>query len=206
MGSNEGFFFHAEYNEPNNERMAITPAGDMQASRLCCCWGKLYSPVCRLNYDGSECKDRLSACSSMGLPYGGDVCLPVRCRTGEAQACLVADLIDGLQAERWGLGQAGPESELDAEVAKLAQRMVTIPRNQLVMQKLMVNQVLENMGFASSQVLATLFDGIARHSPEGINFKKRAETFGWKQAVQDCDRGSFDWTKNIPFTKKKVEI
>ena len=83
--------------------------------------------------------------------------------------------------------------------------MVTIPRNQLVMQKLMVNQVLENMGFASSQVHATLFDGIARHSPEGINFKKRAETFGWKQAAQDRDQGSFDWTKNIPFTKKKLE-
>ena len=118
---------------------------------------------------------------------------------------LSGDLIDGLQAERWGLGQAVPESELDAEVENLAQRMVTIPRNQLVMQKLMVNQVLENMGFASSQVLATLFDGIARHSPEGINFKKRAETFGWKQAVQDRDQGSFDWTKNISFTKKKLE-
>ena len=118
---------------------------------------------------------------------------------------LSGDLIDGLQAERWGLGQAVPESELDAEVEKLAQRMVTIPRNQLVMQKLMVNQVLENMGFASSQVLATLFDGIARHSPEGINFKKRAETFGWKQAVQERDQGSFDWTNNIPFTKKKLE-
>ena len=33
-------FFHAEYNEPNNERMAITPAGDMQSSRLRCCRGK----------------------------------------------------------------------------------------------------------------------------------------------------------------------
>ena len=118
---------------------------------------------------------------------------------------LSGDLIDDLQAERWGLGQGVPESELDAEVENLAQHMVTIPRNQLVMQKLMVNQVLENMGFASSQVLATLFDGIARHSPEGINFKKRAETFGWKQAVQDRDQGSFDWTENIPFAQKKLE-
>ena len=52
---------------------------------------------------------------------------------------LSGDLIDGLQAERWGLGKAAPESELDTEVENLAQRMVTIPRNQLVMQKLMVN-------------------------------------------------------------------
>jgi len=35
-------------------------------------------------------KDRLSAYSSMGLSYGGDVGLPVGCRIGEAQACLVA--------------------------------------------------------------------------------------------------------------------
>ena len=54
---------------------------------------------------------------------------------------LSGDLFDGLQAERWGLGQAAPESELDTEVEILAQRMVTIPRNQLVMQKLMVNQM-----------------------------------------------------------------
>ena len=112
---------------------------------------------------------------------------------------LSGDLIDGLQAERWGLGQAVPESELDAEVEDLAQRMVTTPRNQLVMQKLMVNQVLENMGLASTQTLATLFDGIARHSPEGINFKQRTESKGWKQAVEERDRGTFDWTTNRPF-------
>ncbi|GIT49063.1 MAG: hypothetical protein Ct9H300mP14_09910 [Gammaproteobacteria bacterium] len=53
----------------------------------------------------------------------------------------------------------------------------------MIMQKLMVNQTLENMGIASTQTLATLLDGIARHSPEGVNFKQRAETLGWKQAV-----------------------
>ena len=95
----------------------------------------------------------------------------------QAHALLSGDLIDGLQAKRWGLGQAVPESELDAEVEKLAQRMVTIPRNQLVMQKLMVNQVLENMGFASSQVLATLpKEQISRKEQKNLVGNKRYKT------------------------------
>ena len=74
-----------------------------------------------------------------------------------------------------------------------------MPRNQLVMQKLLVNQALENMGMTSTQNLATLFDGISRHSPEGVNFKHRSETVGWKQAVKERDEGIFDWTSNRPF-------
>ncbi len=73
------------------------------------------------------------------------------------------------------------------------------------MQKLMVNQTLENMGIASTQTLATLLDGIARHSPEGVNFKQRAENVGWKQAVRERDQGSFDWTKNQPFKEEPSE-
>jgi len=67
------------------------------------------------------------------------------------------------------------------------------------MQKLLVNQALENMGMTSTQNLATLFDGISRHSPEGVNFKHRSETVGWKQAVKERDEGIFDWTSNRPF-------
>ena len=112
---------------------------------------------------------------------------------------LTGDLIDGRQAAEWGLGQAVPEAELAAEVEHLAERMGTVPRNQLIMQKLMVNQALGNMGLASTQMLATLFDGITRHSPEGVNFKQRSEAVGWKQAVQERDQGTFDWTANRPF-------
>lgn len=118
---------------------------------------------------------------------------------------LTGDVIDGIEAEKWGLGQAVADEHLDDEVENLAHRMATIPRNQLIMQKMLANQVLENMGFASSQTLATIFDGIARHSPEGINFKKRAEKLGWKKAVQERDEGNFDWTSNSPFTKPDLE-
>ena len=109
------------------------------------------------------------------------------------------DLIDGRQAEAWGLGQAVPAADLDDEVERIAQRMATVPRNQLIMQKLMVNQALENMGLASTQTLANFFDGITRHSPEGVNFKQRAESVGWKQAVRERDEGTFDWTSNQLF-------
>ena len=87
---------------------------------------------------------------------------------------------------------------LDLETEKLAQRMASIPRNQLVMQKMMVNQALENMGLASTQTLAAFFDGMARHTPEGVNFKNRAEEIGWKEAVKERDQGSFDWTEKRP--------
>ena len=78
------------------------------------------------------------------------------------------------------------------------QRIATVPQNQLMMQKLVINQALENMGLRTTQMIATVFDGITRHSPEGVHFKERAEAVGWKQAVDERDRGTFDWTANRP--------
>jgi enoyl-CoA hydratase len=108
---------------------------------------------------------------------------------------LTGDTIDGREAERIGLVlKAVPPSVLDDETERLAERMASVPVNQLVMQKLMINQALENMGLRNTQMIATLFDGIARHSPEGLAFKRRAEAVGWKQAVAERDAGSYDWT------------
>lgn len=108
---------------------------------------------------------------------------------------LTGDKIDGREAERLGLVlKAVPDNELDAEVERLAHRMASVPVNQLAMQKMMINQALENMGLASTQTLATIFDGITRHSPEGLAFKRRAEAVGWKQAVRERDDGTYDWT------------
>ena len=45
---------------------------------------------------------------------------------------------------------------------------------------------------------ATLFDGITRHTREGLNFKCRAAEKGWKQAVEERDQGTFDWTTYEP--------
>lgn len=112
---------------------------------------------------------------------------------------LTGDVIDGREAETIGLVlKAVPAANLDDEVEKLAARMATVPVNQLMMQKLMVNQALENMGLRSTQMMATLFDGITRHSSEGMAFKRRAEKVGWKEAVRERDLGTYDWTADRP--------
>lgn len=112
------------------------------------------------------------------------------------------DKVTGVEAADMGLVlKAVPADELDAEVEKLAERMATVPINQLMMQKMVINQAIEAMGLAQTQRLATIFDGITRHSPEGINFKERSEQVGWKQAVDERDRGVYDWTQDRPINK-----
>ena len=107
------------------------------------------------------------------------------------------DKINGVEAENMGLIlKSVPKAKLNEEVELLAQRMATVPINQLAMQKMLVNQAMETSGLMQTKKMATLFDGISRHSPEGIAFKQRVEKVGWKQAVEDRDTGSFDWTKN----------
>lgn len=100
------------------------------------------------------------------------------------------DLITGIEAHDMGLViDAVPEEKLDDRVDQLADRIKGVPRNQLMMQKLMVNQAFDNMGLNSTQMLATVFDGITRHSPEGVWFKERSEAVGFQQAVAERDSG-----------------
>jgi len=91
-----------------------------------------------------------------------------------------------------------PASELDSAVEAMAERMTTVPVNQLAMQKLVINQAIEATGLLQTQRLATIFDGISRHSPEGLNFKARSESAGWKQSVRERDQGLYDWTRDKP--------
>jgi enoyl-CoA hydratase len=104
---------------------------------------------------------------------------------------LTGDVITGVEALRIGLvSDAVPLKDLDDTVNKIALRMASIPKNQLMMQKMMVNQAYENMGLATTQMIAILFDGIARHTPEGVLFKSRMEDVGFKQAVKERDSGN----------------
>ena len=105
------------------------------------------------------------------------------------------DKINGVEAENMGLIlKSVPKAKLNEEVELLAQRMATVPINQLAMQKMLVNQAMETSGLMQTQKMATLFDGISRHSLEGVAFKQRVEKVSWKQAVEERDTGSFDWT------------
>jgi enoyl-CoA hydratase len=100
------------------------------------------------------------------------------------------DLVTGREAAEMGLVlEAVPAEQLDSRVEELATRISGVPRNQLMMQKLMINQAMDNMGLATTQMVATLFDGITRHTPEGMWFKQRAEEVGFAQAVRERDSG-----------------
>ena len=100
------------------------------------------------------------------------------------------DLVGGQEAKALGLVlDSVPLAQLDARVDEIASRMEGVPRNQLMMQKLMINQAYENMGLFSTQMTATLFDGITRNTPEGVWFKAQAEERGFKEAVKMRDGG-----------------
>ena len=104
---------------------------------------------------------------------------------------MTGDLIDGRRAVEIGLAlECAPEAELDAAVEGLVGRLRGVPRNQLMMTKLVVIQAYEAMGLVNTQRLATFFDGVARHSPEGIWFRERAQEVGFKQAVAERDSGA----------------
>jgi enoyl-CoA hydratase len=100
------------------------------------------------------------------------------------------DTITGTQAAEWGLVlESVPSERLTERVEELADRIAGVPINQLAMQKLMINQAFDNMGLNGTQTLATLFDGITRHSPEGRWFQEFAATRGFHEAVSWRDSG-----------------
>jgi enoyl-CoA hydratase len=53
--------------------------------------------------------------------------------------------------------------------------------------KLLVNQTLYSQGLHASQVLGTVFDGIARHTAEGYAFQRDAAERGFREAVRERD-------------------
>jgi enoyl-CoA hydratase len=97
------------------------------------------------------------------------------------------DCLSGTEAVEWGLAvEAPPLAELDARTEALVERIARVPVNQLIMHKLLVNQqLMATLG--PTQILGTVFDGIARHSAEGYAFQARAATAGFKEAVRERD-------------------
>jgi len=101
---------------------------------------------------------------------------------------LTGDEIPAPEAARIGLIlESVPDAELQEHAAALAQRMARLPLNQLQMLKLLCNQTAESMGMASSRTLGTLFDGIARHTQEGLDFVARSGEIGFRDAVRERD-------------------
>ena len=97
------------------------------------------------------------------------------------------DLITGAQALEWGLASEAPAAaDLDGRFEALLHRIALAPVNQLVMMKLAINQSYA-AAIAATQTLGVVFDGVARHTPEGYAFQQRAAEAGWQQAVRERD-------------------
>lgn len=98
------------------------------------------------------------------------------------------DCLSGKEAAAWGLAvESAPPEALDERFEILLARIARTPINQLVMMKLLCNQALGAQGLQATQILGTVFDGIARHTPEGYAFRARAQDAGFRQAVRERD-------------------
>ncbi len=116
-------------------------------------------------------------------------------RLGDQRAkrlLLTGDCLSGTEAAEWGLAIEAPVPEqLDERTEILVHRIATMPVNQLVMVKLALNSTLINQGVATSTMISSVFDGIARHTTEGYAFQQRAAEVGFRQAVRERDSAPF---------------
>lgn len=101
---------------------------------------------------------------------------------------LTGDSLTGLEAAEWGLAtESASPDQLDERFEGLLERVARLPINQLVMMKLLTNQVVYAQGLHATQVMGTFFDGVARHTEEGHEFVRKAATEGFREAVRERD-------------------
>ena len=114
-------------------------------------------------------------------------------RLGPARAkemMFTGNTIDGVQAAAWGLANRSvPAERLDTAALELVQRIAGVPKSHLAMHKMVVNQAMLTSGLEQTQMMATVLDGITRHNPEGVWFRRYAQVHGFKKAVEWRDSG-----------------
>jgi enoyl-CoA hydratase/carnithine racemase len=87
-----------------------------------------------------------------------------------------------------------PDDELADHAMGLARRMALLPLNQLQMMKWLLNDVGRHQYQPdTSRLLGFVFDGVARHTQEGLDFVARAQEIGWREAVRERDRPFGDY-------------
>ena len=119
-------------------------------------------------------------------------------RMGMQQArryMLTGDEFDADAAKAMGVVlDVVPDEELPAAAMALAQRIALVPANQLELITMALNAVADRQyDPASSRRLGTLFDGIARHTQEGLDFVAQAQDVGFREAVRRRDRPFADY-------------
>jgi enoyl-CoA hydratase len=105
------------------------------------------------------------------------------------------DELTGAEAAEAGMIlECVPDAELQAHAQALAQRIALLPLNQLQMMKWMLNDVARHQYQPdTSRLLGFIFDGVARHTQEGLDFVNRAQEIGWREAVRERDRPFGDY-------------
>ena len=110
------------------------------------------------------------------------------------------DEITGSEAAELGLVlECVPDDDLHGRSTALAQRIALLPLNQLQMMKWMLNDVARHQYQPdTSRLLGFLFDGVARHTQEGVDFVEQAQSIGWREAVRRRDRPFGDYGERPP--------
>jgi enoyl-CoA hydratase len=86
------------------------------------------------------------------------------------------------------------DDQLHEHALRLAQRIALVPGNQLEMITWSLNAVADEMyDPRSSRRLGTLYDGVARHTQEGLDFVARSGEVGFREAVRERDRPFGDY-------------
>lgn len=108
---------------------------------------------------------------------------------------LTGDEFSGSEAASMGMIlEAVPPAELETRSLALAHRIAQVPANQLSMIKTALNDVARHAyDPPGSRRLGTLYDGIARHTQEGLDFVDRSTHIGFREAVRERDRPFGDY-------------
>lgn len=126
-------------------------------------------------------------------------------RLGLAKAkeySLLGKPVSGKEAAEIGLiNKSVPFEDLEAEVARTAEKLAAIPVSQLSAMKLIVNQAYENMGLASTQTLGPILDGLMRNTSDAREFIDIAENEGVAAVVARRD-GPFGDYKSAPLDEQ----
>jgi enoyl-CoA hydratase len=108
---------------------------------------------------------------------------------GAKRYLFTGDELDGAEAARRGLVlECVPDDELGDHALALASRIATLPLEQLQMIKWALHDTARQMYAPdTSRLLGCLFDGVARHTQDGLDFVQRSVDVGFRQAVRERD-------------------
>jgi enoyl-CoA hydratase len=119
--------------------------------------------------------------------------------TRAKEYALTGKALSGTEAAEIGLiNQSVPFARLESTVAELAGRLASIPVSQLSAMKLIVNQVFDNMGLASTQTLGPILDGLMRNTPDARRFIDIAENEGVRAVITARDGLFGDYSQAPP--------